>query len=329
MWVIQMREIYRDVILTILLGIVVPALLFYVPYNNEIQMDIPLETTVEYVSQEVVSHPTITLLQTDGTVEEIELEEYVLRVVLKEMPASFESEALKAQAVVARTYAVKRLDGNSKHPEASLCVNSQCCQGYCTVEDYLAQGGKADAVDKVRLAVTDTTNEVITYENNLIDATYFSCSGGVTEDAQVVWGKDVPYLQSVESPGEENAAYFTDTVLIPLGDFQSLLGQQMKTKPNQWLQDISYTAGGSVETICLEDVTYSGTTFRQRLGLRSTAFDISITNSGVLIQTRGFGHRVGMSQYGADSMAVNGHTYKEILTHYYTGVEITTYSHND
>lgn len=324
-----MKNIYRDVILTILLGIVVPAFLFYVPDNKGEQTDILPETTLEFVSQEPATHPMITLLRTDGTVEEIELEEYVLCVVLKEMPASFEPDALKAQAVVARTYAVKRLDGNTKHPEASLCTNAQCCQGYCTVEDYLAQGGKKDAVEKVQLAVTDTANEVITYENALIDATYFSCSGGITEDAEVVWGTDVPYLQSVESPGEENASHFADTTWIPLDDFQSLLGQQMKNNPQKWLQDISYTDGGSVATIRFENITYNGTTFRQKLGLRSTAFHISVTDNGVLIQTRGFGHRVGMSQYGADAMAVNGHTYKEILTHYYTGVEITTYSYND
>ena len=323
-----MRDIYRDVILTILLGVVVPVLLFRVPGSNSTQADIPPETTLEFVSQEPTKQ-MITLLQTDGTVEEIELQEYVLCVVLKEMPASFEAEALKAQAVVARTYAVKRLGGNQKHIEASLCTNPQCCQGYCTVEDYLAQGGKSDAVEKIQLAVADTVNEVIVYDNRLIDATYFSCSGGVTEDAVAVWGQDVPYLQSVESPGEENASHFTDTAWIPLDDFQSLLGQQMKNQPQMWLQDISYTDGGSVESIRLENTTYTGTTFRQKLGLRSTAFDISITGSGVLIQTRGFGHRVGMSQYGADAMAMNGNNYKEILKHYYTGVEITTYSYND
>lgn len=326
-----MKGIYRDVILTILLGVIVPALLFRVPGNKD-EMDTPSETTLEFVVQEVVqesiSH-TVTLLQSDAIVDEIELEEYVLHVVLKEMPASFESEALKAQAVVARTYAVKRKNGNPKHPEANLCTNSQCCQGYCTVDDYLDQGGSVENVEKIKKAVTETENEVITYQDSLIDATYFSCSGGTTEDAQAVWGKDVPYLQSVASPGEENAAHFTDTVSIPLDDFQFLLGQKMSGAPEEWIEDIAYTQGGGVESITLENKTYSGTDFRQKLGLRSTAFDISITDNGVNIKTRGYGHRVGMSQYGADAMAVTGYNYREILKYYYTGIDIAAYLHND
>ena len=314
-------------ILTIILGAVIPALLFSVPKNDE-EPSVPTETTLKFEDPELIQQ-TVTLLKADGSVEEIELQEYVLHVVLKEMPASFEMEALKAQSVVARTYAVKREKGNSKHPEASLCTNPQCCQGYCTVEEYLNQGGSYTNVQKIQKAVNDTQGEVITYQKTLIDATYFSCSGGITEDAKAVWGQEVPYLQSVESPGEENAAHFTDTVSISFDDFQFLLGQKLNGEPDGWVENISYTAGDGVDSITIENVTYSGTVFRKRLGLRSTSFDIIITDNAVVITTRGYGHRVGMSQYGADAMATTGKDYKEILKHYYTGTEITTYSHND
>lgn len=327
-----MKEIYRDVILAVILSALVPALLLSISSDSN-RTEEPVETTVEFMNQETEnqkpSKQTVTLLETSGTVTEIELQEYVLNVILKEMPASFESEALKAQAVVARTYAVKRNEGNPKHPESNLCTNPQCCQGYCTVEEYLNQGGDIDNVEKIRSAVEDTVDEVITYQGTLIDATYFSCSGGLTEDAQAVWGKDVPYLQSVESPGEENAAHYTDTVSIPFDDFQFLLGQRLNDEPDLWIKSVSYTQGKGVDQITLGDVTYTGTDFRRKLGLRSTAFEISIANNTVIIKTKGYGHRVGMSQYGANVMAAEGHNYREILMHYYTGTEIATYLHND
>ena len=322
-----MKGFCRDLILTGVLAFAIPALLLCAPKKTDNE-DVPAETTIETVSEEPTP-VTVTLLQTDGSVIEVELQEYVLCAVLKEMPASFESEALKAQSVVARTYAMKRKAGNPKHPEADLCTNSQCCQGYCTAEDYLQQGGNRVDVEKIQKAVNDTQNEVLTYQNELIDATYFSCSGGVTEDAKAVWGQDVPYLQSVQSPGEEFATHFTDTVTISLGDFQYLLGLKLRGDPDGWIEDICYTDSGGVDTITLGGAEYTGVEFRKKLGLRSTYIDIGITENAVVITTRGYGHRVGMSQYGADAMALAGKNYTEILKHYYTGVEITTYSHND
>ena len=142
----------------------------------------------------------LTVMNRAGNLQQMDLREYLVGVVLAEMPASFESEALKAQAVVARTYTRKRMEGG-KHGQAAVCMDSGCCQGWRSGEDYLAQGGKQSAVEKVRAAVADTDGLVLRYEGRLIDATYFSCSGGVTEDAVAVWGQDVPYLKSVQSPG--------------------------------------------------------------------------------------------------------------------------------
>ena len=169
----------------------------------------------------------------------------------------------------------------------------------------------------------ETENLVLSYQGELIEATYFSCSGGSTEDAVAVWGTDVPYLQAVASPGEENAAHYSDTVTFKAEEFASLLGLDLTGAPKSWIGPVSYTEGGGVDTMEIGGVRFKGTTLRSALGLRSTAFSVSCTNDAVTITTRGFGHRVGMSQYGADAMAVNGSTFEEILSYYYQGTELT------
>ena len=235
------------------------------------------------------------------------------------MPASFEEEALKAQAVVARTYAVRAREGKGKHDDGDICGDSACCQGYLAPDDY---GGTQEALSKVRNAVSSTAGQVLTYEGKLIEATYFSCSGGVTEDAVAVWGTDVPYLQSVKSPGEENATYYTDSVQFSVKEFASRLGINLTGKPDSWFGGTKQTTGGGVDTMVIGGVTFKGTELRKLLGLRSTAFTMVAMDEVITVTTRGYGHRVGMSQYGADAMAALGRTYDEILAHYYQGTEL-------
>ena len=263
----------------------------------------------------------LTVVNRAGNLQQMDLREYLVGVVLAEMPASFESEALKAQAVVARTYTRKRMEGG-KHGQAAVCMDSGCCQGWRSGEDYLAQGGKPSAVEKVRAAVADTDGLVLRYEGRLIDATYFSCSGGVTEDAVAVWGQDVPYLKSVQSPGEEEAPRFSDSVTFSPGDFAGKLGLSSAGDPGSWFGSVTYTAGGGVETMVIRGKSFSGTQLRSKLGLRSTAFEIQVSGDKITVTTRGFGHRVGMSQYGAQAMAQSGSSFSEILSHYYTGTEL-------
>ena len=265
---------------------------------------------------------TILLRDGQGMTGETDLETYLLGVVLAEMPAYFEPEALKAQSVVARTYALKTYTTGGKHGDGSICTQSNCCQAYISEEAYLSKGGTQDAVDKVRGAVMATAGKVLTYEGNLIEATYFSCSGGRTEDAVAVWGTDFPYLRSVESPGEENAAHYTDTVSFTAAEFQRILGTTFTGTPESWFGSVTYTAGGGVDTMVIGEITYRGTQLRTLLGLRSTAFTVRAGSEEIMITTKGFGHRVGMSQYGADAMAVSGSTWQEILYHYYPGTEI-------
>lgn len=264
---------------------------------------------------------TLTVLNRSGNLQQMTLEDYLLGVVLAEMPASFEPEALKAQAVVARTYTCKRMEGG-KHDAAAVCMDPGCCQGFRAPADYLDEGGKQTAVDKVRSAVKSTDGQVLHYDGSLIDATYFSCSGGSTEDAVAVWGQDVPYLRAVDSPGEEDAPRFTDSVSFTSSEFAGKLGLSDQGDPASWFGAVRYTEGGGVDTMVIRGKTFTGPRLRSALGLRSTAFSVSVDGKTITVTTRGFGHRVGMSQYGAQAMAQSGSSCAEILAHYYTGAEL-------
>ena len=261
-----------------------------------------------------------------GSVKMLELEEYVCGVVLAEMPASFEEEALKAQAVVARTYALRRLEQGDRHSEAVICADSACCQAYLSREAYLQSRGTAADADKIARAVEATAGLVLTYNGALIDATYFSCSGGRTEDAAAVWGTDIPYLQSVASPGEENAAPYRKQLTFTPAEFSAALGRELTGSPESWLGMAAYTEGGGVASMVIGGISYTGTELRRLLGLNSTAFTMTAENGGITVETLGKGHRVGMSQYGADAMAATGSTCAEILSYYYPGTRIDKWS---
>ena len=324
-----MARASKEILQAAVMGFGVPALillaiLFYFPGNTKTESPttggtVPTQTMPS--TPHASSSVKIKLL-VDGETMQIDLEEYVVGVVLSEMPASFEPEALKAQAVAARTYAMKTCDDGKKHAGA-VCDSSLCCQGYMTVEDYLLRGWKEKYVERVRKAVQETAGQVLVYNGKLIRATYFSCSGGVTESAVAVWGRDYPYLQSVPSPGEEETVYYTDTVRLSLESFQEKLGVALSGSPENWFGNITYTAGGGIDTMEIGGVAYRGTTLRSLLGLRSTAFQVVVNESSILFETRGYGHRVGMSQYGADAMALEGNTYQQILQHYYQGTDLT------
>ena len=254
----------------------------------------------------------IPVLFGDGQTVAMPLEEYMLGVLLGEMPADFHPEALKAQAVVARTYTMKRNTQSQKHPGGAVCTDAACCQAY---KDPAAIS--SEQLDKIQKAVNDTQGQVLTYKGTLIDATYFSCSGGRTEAAVAVWGTDVPYLQAVDSPGEENASVFTDTVTYSTDEFSRLLSVELHGPPDSWITDLTYTPGGGVDTIKICGTEFTGTELRSLLNLRSTAFRITALPDTITITTRGYGHRVGMSQYGAEAMAQAGSDYQSILAHYY------------
>lgn len=323
----NVKGIWKDVLTALFMGMVLPGLVLQIAsaYQNR-ELPILEETTPETGIPETLP-PTVFLTAKvrwkNGEVEKVNMDDYLLGVVLAEMPADFEMEALKAQAVVARTYTRKAYLTDGKHGDGSVCTDPGCCQAYISEEEYRNQGGTQEGVDKVRFAVAATTGYVLTYGEELIEATYFSCSGGSTEDAAAVWGTDYPYLQAVDSPGEENAPHDTDTVTFTPEEFQLALGAALSGSPRSWIGTTTYTEGGGVNTMTIGGETYTGTQLRTLLGLRSTAFTVLTEEDEITITTRGFGHRVGMSQYGADAMAVTGSDFREILEHYYPGTTLT------
>ena len=308
--------------MAVILGLGIPWLVYTLA-----QKDMPAQTEAgaditEPSTQPSEGHFLLPVLMPDGTVEDMELEAYVTCAVLGEMPASFEAEALKAQAVVARTYALRRFSLQQKHEGGAVCTDYACCQAFCTAQEYLSKGNTQQDLDKISQAVSQTQSQVLKYDTQLIEATYFSCSGGRTEDAVAVWGQDIPYLRSVDSPGEEEAAHYIDTVTFTVSELEQALETDLE---GNWLGAVSYTDGGGVDTITIGATEYKGTQLRQLLGLRSTAFVMTAVGDTVTVTTKGFGHRVGMSQYGADAMAVSGSTYDEILAYYYPGTDLEVF----
>lgn len=326
-----MKPIYREILMAAVLGLILPALMLELALGLEgsgstVATVSPGDSQVTAVTAPENGGQVLEmrLRMKDGTLKEMELEEYLVGVILAELPASFEPEAKKAQAVVARTYTRKAQVTGGKHGDGSLCTDSACCQAYLEPGLYLEHGGTAEGLAAARRAVTETAGLVLVYEGGLIEATYFSCSGGSTEDAVAVWGTDFPYLRATDSPGEEAAAHFTDTVTFSKEELEGALGISLGDDPESWFGFTTYTAGGGVNTMRIAGKDYSGTELRKLLGLRSTAFTVSLGEDGAIVTTRGYGHRVGMSQYGAEAMAVGGSTFAQILAHYYRGTELAS-----
>jgi len=265
------------------------------------------------------------MLHEEGRIVEMPLEDYLVGVVLSEMPPSFHPQALMAQAVAARTYAAFSLQGG-KHEEYDLCTDSTCCQAWSD-EDTLRQKFTDADYNKGRSAVMQTAGEVVICDGQLIEAVYFSCAGGRTEDAVSVWGSDVPYLQSVSSPGEELAARYRSEVTYDHETFQEIAMQENPAvdfpgTSADWITDVIYTAGGGVDQIMIGGQWFAGTQIRRMYGLNSTNFTIVPYKDKMTFEVCGYGHRVGLSQYGANAMAQEGSDYAQILSHYYTGTAI-------
>ncbi len=325
-----MKPMYTEALFALLMGLVLPGILLGTAVAIRQGWEHPPENLPAEQTQATQAAPSMTveLRQGDGALIQMELEEYLVGVVCGEMPASFEPEALKAQAVAARTYAVKAATTGGKHGDGSLCTESGCCQAYIGGEEYLRQGKRQQDLDKIRAAVYATAGYVLTYQGELIEATYFSCSGGLTEDAAAVWGEEYPYLKATDSPGEENAAYYTDQVYIPKEKLCEQLEISLSGDPAGWFGFTTYTPGGGVNTMVVGGREFRGTELRAALGLRSTAFTVTADAGGAIFTTRGYGHRVGMSQYGADAMAALGADFREILAHYYFGAALTQWREN-
>ncbi len=271
---------------------------------------------------------TLSVLVGD-TIQEMDLNEYLWGVVAAEMPASFAEEALKAQAVAARTYSLNKAGNAQNHPDADLCTNYACCQAWISREKARENwGSHADAyTEKITKAVAETNNQVILYQGGLISALFHSSSSTATQDAVEVWGNSVPYLQSVPSPeGEQVPNFHSEVVLTPAEFSAAFLAKYpdavLTGDPAAWIGDTVYTEGGSVHSIVIGGISVSGAEARKVFSLRSAAFTVQAAAEQITFQVSGFGHGVGMSQYGANTMANEGKTYTDILCHYYTGVTV-------
>jgi stage II sporulation protein D len=268
----------------------------------------------------------ITIVNSDGENEKIELECFIIGVVAAEMPASFEPAALQAQAVAARTYVLSHCPpyGEPKHGEAAVCCDPAHCQAYADDAALKTRWGDnyAKYYARVEAAVLDTKGEVLCWQGSLIEAAFCSTCGGRTESAAYCWGQDFPYLVAVDCPYCRASPRFCEFRSFTLNEAASLL----KAQPQQLAQmrAQSYTAGDRVGLLQVGDHIYQGTEVRSLLSLNSAAFNWLIIGDTIYFSTLGYGHGVGMCQYGANGMAKAGFSYQEILAHYYSGTTLTT-----
>lgn len=274
-------------------------------------------TTPEPVTPPAVQEQQVTVHRSNGSVITLSMTDYLIGVVGAEMPASFPLEALKAQAVVARTYALKRISNSQKLTDT---VSTQAYKDNNQLK-AMWQGNFDTYYNKIKLAVTSTNNMTIKYNGTYIDAVYHSTSNGRTEDAAHVWGNSVPYLKSVESSWDRNASSYLRTEEKELSVLLTLLGIDLSDESS--IEIISRNNSGRVSSVKIGNKNYSGVELRNLLGLRSADFDLEVQNNKVIITTRGYGHGVGMSQYGAKGMAENGYNYQQILRHYYQGISLS------
>lgn len=276
---------------------------------------------------------TIQLLHAStAEVEELPLDTYLYGVVSSEMPASFEKEALKAQAVVARTYTIYKIQNNSqKHEGADICDNSACCQAWISKEDRLAkweESTREEYWNKIVTAVEETKGKIITYEGKPINAFFHANSGGKTETTLNVWGgSGYPYLQTVATTGEEGYTQYQSEVICTKQEFTDKIKEKhsdftIDFSQANCIQVLEYTDGDRVKTIQIGNLSLSGVEIRTIFGLKSANFTITIEGDNIKFSVLGYGHGVGMSQTGADSMAKAGSDYVEIIKHFYTGVEV-------
>lgn len=281
--------------------------------NQEVKEDIKenLESIEEKTKED--SQIYVSVYRSNGSILNIGLEEYLIGVVGSEMPASFNIEALKVQAIISRTYALKSLKIGRKLTDT---VTTQVYKDNSELKNIW--GNEFDKYyNKIKEAIDSTKGMVIYYNNDLIDALFFSTSNGKTEDSKYVWGNSIPYLISVDSSWDKETTPYIRTINKEISEVLNVLGVE-----NSSYNIISKDESGRVLEIEFGGKIFSGVEFRNLLGLRSSDFDLEIVDNTINITTRGYGHGVGLSQYGAGKMADNGYSYQDIIRHYYSGVEI-------
>ena len=258
-----------------------------------------------------------------NTIMTIPIEEYIVGVVSGEMPVTFEIEALKAQAVAARSYVMVQMERNRQKDYD--VVDTVMNQVYLP-RDYLMSVWKdsyVDNINKIKKAVLETKGEYIAYDNKVAEALFFSTSPGFTENSEDVFSSETPYLRSVDSHWDLDSPEYTTTFKFSLERFLDILG--LDYQPTLDIKVLEATKTGRIKKIQINNKELTGNFICSKLSLRSTFFEIIQDGSSVIIKNKGYGHGVGMSQYGAEGMALEGYNYKDILKHYYTGIEIKNF----
>lgn len=301
----------KKIIIFITLLIFIPFFIVLI-YNKNYK-----EIELKYIN---ITYIRVKKLKTD-TIVKIPLEEYIVGVLAGEMPISFDLEALKAQAVASRSYALKRIEYN-KDKEYDV-VDSIMNQVYLDEEHLKKAWGLSYVknINKLRTAVNQTLDEYLEYNDKVIDALFFSTSNGYTENSENVFNFECEYLKSVESPWDENvSSVFKYQKTLSLADFYKKLNIPYNKNIN--IEIIKRSNTNRILLLKINNIEFKGTDLYNKLSLRSTDFEIELLGEEIKITTKGYGHGVGMSQYGALGMAKAGYTYKEILKHYYTNAEI-------
>ncbi len=265
----------------------------------------------------------------EDKVKKVSLEEYLVGVLAAEMPASYEPDALMAQAVAARSYILSKINSpNKDHPAAAICTDSAHCKGWLSkeeAEDRWKADERKKYWEKLKSAVNNTCGEYMVYEDQVVEAFFFATSGGKTENSEDVWSTGLPYLRSVESPEDEQGRNYRSSAEFTFDEFYSKISPYTENVPVNGAPAISQpkrTEGGSVAEITVCGKTFRGSEVRSIFGLKSANFTVTVSDGKVTFDVVGYGHGVGMSQTGANEMAKNGKNYTEILQHYYTNIQI-------
>jgi len=298
----------KKVLLFSLLIILIPILIVNIFIKNE-------EIKFEYSE-----NMNVRVKRSNGNIDKVPLEDYVVGVLAGEMPTSFHIEALKAQAVAARTYVMKKMEYNINNDYD--VVDTVMNQVYLD-NNYLKDTWKDEYVNKINIlkkAVLETYSEYITYNDEIIEALYFFTSTGKTENCKEIFESDLPYLKSVDSTWDNISPVYQESKYFTLNEFYQKLKMEYNSKVE--VTYLNKTSTGRIKNLKINNIIKNASEITTNLGLRSTYFNISQINNIIKIDTKGYGHGVGMSQYGAEAMGKIGYSYDQIIKYYYQGVEI-------
>ncbi len=298
--------------------IIVTAVIVSIPFFVVHFLDVP-EKSYKEIELKYLSNILVRVKRSSGNIEKVPLEEYVVGVVAGEMPVSFELEALKAQSVASRSYVMRRLGNNGDYDVTDTVSNQVYLDDNELKEKW--KDNYVNYISKIRQAVNETSMECLEYNGEIIDAMFFSTSNGYTEDSGTFFSKSLPYLKSVESNWDkEVSSVFQGSKDISLQEFYEKLGLSYSKVLK--IEDVNRSSSNRVTSLKINGTLFSGKDVYYKLGLRSSDFSFEQVGSNVVVSTKGYGHGVGMSQYGALGMAKKGYSYQEILAHYYVGTTL-------